>query len=235
MPKITTIIFDMYDTLVDNDRNRWSETFDDIARTQELGVSGQLLGEEWRAAEEGFKTRRVTPGAPFESYFEGWRATFADAFTRLGVTGDPVIAANKAILDLSDRQPFPETREALGVLQESWRTAVLSNADDRYLIPNLQLLGLNFEVVLSSEAARCYKPMPDLFQTMLRRLGVSAAESVYVGDKQFEDVQGANGVGMHTVWVNRAGAELDPALPEPEFQIRNLLELPGILTEASQK
>ncbi len=234
MPIITTVIFDMYDTLVDNDRNRWSETFDEIARTQGLGITGQRLGEEWHAAEEGFKTRRITPGAPFESYFDGWRSTFADAFTRLGVTGDPAAAANKAILDLSDRQPFPETRGALEFLQESWRTAVLSNADDRYLIPNLQLLGLNFEAVLSSEAARCYKPMPGLFQTMLRRLGISAAEAVYVGDKQFEDVQGAGGVGMHTVWVNRAGAGLNPALPEPAFQIRSLLELPTILTEASQ-
>ena len=230
MRQVTTIIFDMYDTLVDNDSQRWNVTFADIARDQALGVSGQVLGDAWHAVEEGFKTRRVIPGAPFESYFEGWKDCFANAFTRLGVTGDADSAANKAIRDLCDRKPFPETHDALDILQENWRTAVLSNADDRYLIPNIQLLGRSFEAILSSESARCYKPLPQLFQTMLRRLSVAPAETVYVGDKQFEDVQGASNVGMHTVWINRTNAPPNPALPPPEFQIRSLLELPGILS-----
>ncbi len=232
MRQVTTIIFDMYDTLVDNEPQRWDTTFADIASTQGLGVTGRDLADAWHAAEEGFKSRRVAPGARFESYFEGWKDCFANAFIMLGVTGDADSAANKAIRDLCSRSPFPETHEALDILQENWRTAVLSNADDRYLIPNIHLLGRSFEAILSSESARCYKPLPQLFQTMLRRLSVAPSESVYVGDKQFEDVQGASGVGMHTVWVNRAGADPNPALPTPEFQISSLLELPAILTGA---
>ena len=235
MRQVTTIIFDMYDTLVDNDAQRWEVTFADIARDQGLGFSGQDLGEAWHVVEEDFKSRRVVPGAPFETYFDGWKDCFANAFIRLGVTGDAHAAANKAIRDLCDRKPFPETHEALDILQENWRTAVLSNADDRYLIPNLQLLGRNFEAIISSEQARCYKPLPQLFETMLRRLSIAPSEAVYVGDKQFEDVQGAGGVGMHTVWVNRAGADPSPALPTPEFQISSLLELPGILTGESRE
>ena len=50
-----------------------------------------------------------------------------------------------------------------------------------------------------------------------------------MGDRQFEDVKGAGGVGMGTVWVNRSGDPLDADLPTPDYQITNLLELPEIL------
>ena len=230
MKQVTTVIFDMYDTLVANEPQLWETTFADIVREQALDTTPERLARAWLPGDEGFRNRRFLPGAPFETYFEGWRAAFQQAFAALGVAGDADAASNKSIRDLSQRSPFPETKEALALLQENWRTAVLSNADDRYLIPNLQLLGVNFEAILSSEEARCYKPAPELFLSMLRRLGVSAAETVYVGDKQFEDVQGAGGVGMHTVWINRPGAPPDPALPTPEFQIASLLELPAILT-----
>ena len=108
--------------------------------------------------------------------------------------------------------------------------AVLSNADDGYLLPNVTSLGLNFAQVLSSEEGRAYKPDPGLFREVLRRLNVDPSEAIYVGDRQYEDVQGASTVGMATVWINRIGTPLDPGLPKPDHQINSLLELPGILS-----
>ena len=99
------------------------------------------------------------------------------------------------------------------------------------MLPNLERLGLKFEAVLSSEGARSYKPEPGLFLEMARKLKIDPKESVYVGDRQFEDVQGAAGVGMNPVWVNRSNAVRDPRLPKPAYQINNLLELPRLLTE----
>ena len=65
---------------------------------------------------------------------------------------------------------------------------------------------------------------------MLRRLKVDADESVYVGDRQYEDVQGASDVGINAIWINRSGAAPDPGLAEPACQITSLLELPGLLS-----
>ncbi len=120
--------------------------------------------------------------------------------------------------------------DALRAVKSRWRTAVLSNADDDYLLPNLAQLGLDFEAVLSSERARMYKPLPGLFLEILRMLDVTPEESVYVGDRQLEDVQGAGSVGMPAVWINRSGVPMDPQLPEPACQIRSLLELPALLS-----
>jgi len=119
------------------------------------------------------------------------------------------------------------------LVQGSWRTAVLSNADDNFLLPNIDLLGIAFEGVLSSEEARVYKPRPGLFQEMLRRLRVTPQEAIYVGDKQFEDVQGAQQVGMRAVWINRSQAAADPRLPQPDYQINSLLQLPDVLAQES--
>ncbi len=56
-------------------------------------------------------------------------------------------------------------------------------------------------------------------------------ETVYVGDRQLEDVQGASQVGMTTVWINRSGEALDHKLPRPDYQVKNLLEIPGLLAQ----
>ena len=74
-----------------------------------------------------------------------------------------------------------------------------------------------------------YKPLPGLFQEMLRALKVKPDEAVYVGDRQYEDVLGANGVGMHSVWINRGNQQLDPQLPRPAYQIASLSDLPALL------
>lgn len=233
MNRITTVIFDMYETLVENGPHLWQATFGDIVRQQQLDTTAERLWQEWRTIESEFRDSRVKPGALFRNYYHGWRDSFANAFGVLGLTGDPGAASRKSILDLSQRRPYPETREALGLVQRQWRTAILSNADDDFLLPNVALLDLKFAAVLSSEGVRSYKPQPELFREMLRRLDVAPAACAYVGDRQFEDVQGAGGVGMHTVWINRSGASPDPELPIPGYQISSLLELPQVLTGES--
>ncbi len=231
MSPITSVIFDMYGTLAQNEPFHWDDTFQEIIREQQLPCRSDQLREVWRIGDLAFQASRSQDGAPFQSYYDGWRETFITAFAALKIQGDPAAASSRAIDDLGRRPPFPETQEAVLAVQERWRVAVLSNSDDRYLNPMVQRLGLSFEAVLSSEEARCYKPRPGLFQEMLRRLGVTPEETVYVGDRQLEDVQGASQVGMNTVWVNRSGAGLDPKLPRPDYQVRNLLEIPELLAQ----
>lgn len=233
MSQITTVIFDMYETLVEEDQDQWGETFKEIIRHQNLNVDAESLSTAWWGEMARFRESRADPNSPFQSYFEGWRDTFAGAFDQLGITGDAGAATLKSFQDISQRPPFEETQHALGLIQSRCTTAILSNADDGYFRPNLRLLGDEIVAALSaaltSEEARCYKPHPGFFQEMLRRLEVSPEECLYVGDRQFEDVKGARGVGMGTVWINRAGKPMDPQLPSPDYEINNLLEIPEIL------
>ena len=84
---------------------------------------------------------------------------------------------------------------------------------------------------MSSEGGQSYKPNPQLFHTLLNRIGVKPEEAVYVGDRQLEDIKGAREAGLGAVWINRAGTEPDPDLPTPDYQIASLLDLAAVLEE----
>ena len=70
--------------------------------------------------------------------------------------------------------------QAMAALQQRWVTAVLSNADDDYLFPQIKRLGLSFPVVLSSEMVGAYKPHPLPFQRVLEELGDNALMRRYM-------------------------------------------------------
>ena len=108
---------------------------------------------------------------------------------------------------------------------------VLSNADDCFLNPVLDRLAFPFAATMSSEGGQSYKPNPQLFRTLLSRIGVQPEEAVYVGDRQLEDIKGAREAGLGAVWINRAGTEPDPNLPTPDYQIASLLDLATVLEE----
>lgn len=231
MARIEAVIFDMYQTLVHDPSGQWRKSFKSIVEEQELAITADDLWQGWHKSEEQFRQRRTDPSLPFQSYFDAWTGGFRLAFESIGVAGDAEAATKRFFADLSRREPFPETGPALRELQSGYRTAVLSNADDGFLLPNLDLLGLEFEVVLSSEMVRSYKPQPELFREMLKRLSLPPDSAVYVGDRHYEDVHGASSVGMNAVWVDRGIHGLRDDLPRPEYRITSLQELPGLLAK----
>ena len=229
MPRITTVIFDMYETLVQNPHGTGKASFAKTIELQNLNTTVDELWENWLPAEEEFQVTRVDPDRPFQSYFSAWKGGFELSFSALNLDGDAQAATEQFFRDVSQRDPYPETDDAVAEVQKRWRTALLSNADDGFLLPNLELLQVGFDMVLTSEQAQIYKPRPELFHLMLERLGVSPDETAYVGDRQLEDVLGPAQAGMHPVWINRDNRPLDPNLPTPSHQISSLLELPKLL------
>ena len=229
MPEIKAVIFDMYQTLVQDPSGQWRKSFASIIEEQGLPTTAEDLWQGWHESEERFRMRRTDPSQPFQTYFDAWAGGFRVAFESMGLQGDSDAATSRFFADLSRREPFPETRQALDEVQARFRTAVLSNADDGFLLPNIELLGCEFETVLSSEMARCYKPQPELFLEMLERLSLAPQETVYVGDRHYEDVFGASSVGMNAVWIDRGDRGLREDLPPPSHSVTSLLELCNLI------
>ncbi len=229
MAEIKAVIFDMYQTLVQDPSGQWRRSFKTIIEDQGLAITADELWQVWHKSEEQFRLRRTDPSLPFQTYFDAWAGGFRLAFETLGAPGDADAATRRFFADLSRREPFPETKRALREVQGSYRTAVLSNADDGFLLPNLELLDCEFETVLSSEMARSYKPQPELFLEMLNRLSVEPGEAVYVGDRHYEDVYGASRVGINAVWMDRSDRGLRDDLPPPSHRVSSLLELPALI------
>ena len=235
MPDIAAVIFDMYETLAHNSTSLWIRTFDQICHDQGLPLAGHELWDRWKSLELRLRQERVNLAHPeqdpsFKSYEQAWRECFEQVFHQLG-KGDAAAAARRCVGDLGQRDVFSETVGMIARLKGAnhFRLGVLSNADNDFLWPLLERHGLEFDAVLSSEAARAYKPHPRAFHLIMEALDVPAETCLFVGDSQFDDVQGAHSVGMRTVWVNRRRVQLDPALPVPDYQVEDLTELLDIL------
>lgn len=231
MTNINAVIFDVYETLVHHDQALWLPTFDDICQEQGLPFDGRELWERWKPLELRFRRERYGESYPFKSYEHAWRECFERVFLELGCNGDASAPAKRMVLEHGQRAPYPETHEAIARLHQSGKflLGVLSNADNGFLEPLLGRLDLPFDATLSSESASAYKPEATAFNQILASLNVAAEESLYVGDSQFDDVQGAKGVGMRVAWVNRSGTSPDPSLPVPDYVVSDLLKVLDIL------
>ena len=229
MSAITTVIFDMFNTIAQDGPDLWRQSFVQIIDEQELDTDPESLRQAWDYGSNNFRDRRIDPNGPFISYLDGWADAFARAFADLTLRGDPRAASQKSIDDLGARPLFPDAPDTLSILSQGRRLAVLSDAHDAYLNPVVARIPAALAAVVSSEGGQCYKPDARLFRMALSELDANPTECVYVGDKQFEDVKGARGAGMSVVWINRKGEPLNPDLPTPDAEIRDLLELPDVL------
>lgn len=97
-------------------------------------------------------------------------------------------------------------------------------AFSRDLVDYLKIAPL-LEVVLGPEDVARPKPAPDMLLAALQRLGVRAAEALYIGDMSV-DVETARGAGV-TAWVVATGSEERDALEaaRPDQLFSNLKEL----------
>jgi putative hydrolase of the HAD superfamily len=95
--------------------------------------------------------------------------------------------------------------------------AVISNADGK-IAEVLEHCGIAdcFETITDSGIVGKEKPDPAIFEAAVRSLGVSAPESLYIGDVYSVDYLGATRFGMQAVLFDVAGAYRDRGFPRVE-------------------
>jgi 2-haloacid dehalogenase len=81
-----------------------------------------------------------------------------------------------------------------------------------------------FDLVVTAEDARGYKPSIRNFELLLQKLPVPQSQLLHVAESLFHDVAPARSLGIATVWVNRrqgkpaAASKLVAAQPDLEVQ-----------------
>jgi putative hydrolase of the HAD superfamily len=111
----------------------------------------------------------------------------------------------------------PGTRDALRRLSKQYRLAVISNADGK-IADVLARCGIAdcFETITDSGIVGKEKPHPLIFEAAVSSLGVSANQSIYIGDVYSVDYLGATRFGMQAVLFDVAGAYREQSLPRVE-------------------
>ena len=83
--------------------------------------------------------------------------------------------------------------------------------------------------VFSSEVG-VRKPDPRIFKEALNRIRADPGETAFVGDRLYDDVSGAQAVGMRGILTRQFRQEADPAY-HPDAVIEHLKELPSVLSK----
>jgi HAD superfamily hydrolase (TIGR01509 family) len=206
--KYRAVLFDLDDTLFDNQRHRrdalkaigqavgLSQGFDVLAlerahdrhseRTQQLLLTGEL--------------------SPEQALLERMRGTLLD----FGVS-----ASDERLLQLEalyraefDREwtTVPGAIELLDALREAGaRIVLITNGRMQDQYPKLERLGLRkwLDGVVVSEEVGCEKPSSEFFEIALQQAGFGPTECVVVGDLWHIDIIGAHRMGIDAIWLNR--------------------------------
>jgi HAD superfamily hydrolase (TIGR01549 family) len=158
-----------------------------------------------------------------------------------GKTGDKAEEMAAAHMEgLASAVEFPEENvKALECVKDKgYRMAIISNFDyaraayaliDRFRIRHF------FEKIIISEEVGWRKPNPIIFLRAFELLGIGPEEALMVGDNFKADIAGAKGVGMDAVWLENTSHTPYENCPETDFIIKKLPEISEILPERGNK
>lgn len=121
---------------------------------------------------------------------------------------------------------FSDTPSLLQKLSPNYALGAISNGN-----ACLDAVGLAnyFQFHFSAENFPAGKPAPHMFLAALARAGVAPYEALHIGDHPVDDMQGAQAVGMKTLWVNFAGAPWPLQTTTPDFTVTSLPEILDLL------
>jgi len=126
--------------------------------------------------------------------------------------------------------PFSDTVAALATLAGRYRLAIVSNVDDDLFAGSAARLGVRFTEVVTAQQVQSYKPAPEHFQEVLRRLDLPMDRVLHVAQSLYHDIAPAKALGFSCVWVNRragreGGGATPPSIATPDLEVPSLSDL----------
>jgi putative hydrolase of the HAD superfamily len=205
---LKAVIFDLDDTLYDH---------------------AQFVRGAYGDVATAFARHTGMPSGPFrERLWESWQertgrchTLFREALEASGCPAaelEPILVQTYRNHSPRRLEAFPGAAAGLDALRGRVRLGLLSDGQPALQRRKLAALGLasRFDAVLVSGdlGAGVYKPAPELFLEMLRRLDAAPAEALVVGDDPRADLAGAAAAGIPALRV-RAGQYRHEASPAP--------------------
>jgi 2-haloacid dehalogenase len=224
IPKdIKWVTFDVYGTLIDFETG----VFD--AFTKEAARDGYTLSKDelipiFLEAQEEIK------GGSYELYAEVLRRAAIKISQRLGWPLEP---SRSGFLPTSIPRwpPFKETNIQLNKFAKKFDLGLISNIDDKLLGETRRWFNVDFDLVVTAQQVRSYKPDPAHFKEFERRIGTKKGW-VHVSSSYHYDVEPCAKLKIPVVWVNRRKETLEPGQKKPDAEVKNLLEAAKLLGAA---
>ncbi|MBI4089093.1 MAG: haloacid dehalogenase type II [Candidatus Levybacteria bacterium] len=138
--------------------------------------------------------------------------------------------SDKDALEFADSiynwQPFPETHDVLAELkQKGYKLIILSNIDNEIIKRSIELIGIDFDGVVTAEEVGSYKPAHGHWQEMLKRFNAQKEEVLHVAASYIHDIIPAKEQGFDAIWINR-NSEQPTREIKPDLKFKDLRPLP---------
>ena len=135
---------------------------------------------------------------------------------------------------------FPCVVEILKGLKERGAGVYLvSNAQACFTRDELDELGIAtlFDGILISSEAGVKKPDRGIFDKASELFGIDLCDCIYVGNDLHDDVLGAHGAGLKTVYIEteQSGKYPDKELVDPDFVVNTHFEMKELLFNLAEK
>ncbi|MBJ7331366.1 MAG: HAD-IA family hydrolase [Solirubrobacteraceae bacterium] len=221
LPKdITFVTFDVYGTLIDWEEGIYSAFEKEAARDGFTLDRDELLSQFMEIEKE-------IEGGSYELYAEVLRrcaVRIADNMewplesSRSGFLPDSVVRW----------KPFKETMPQINKFTKKFQTGLISNIDDKLLGQTRRHIPHDFDLVVTAQQVRSYKPDPAHFKECERRVGTKKGW-VHIGSSYYHDIEPCIKAKIPVIWVNRHKQELEPGQKKPTAEVKTLLEAAKLL------
>ncbi|MDA0769271.1 MAG: HAD-IA family hydrolase [Chloroflexi bacterium] len=234
---IRAVFFDLYNTLAGFRPSRHeiqSEALAefDIQVTPEGIIRGYHLADGFMSAQNATKPMRGLSKSERDAFFAEYERL---VLSGAGVEVTPTLAGeiwtrirkvDYSLAAFDDSVPVLQQLRNQGLV-----VGLISNMhqDGDELAESLGLLA-HLDFTVTSMEVGAEKPKPPIFHRALEKANASPAEAVHVGDQLTSDVDGAVGVGISPVLLDRDGNH--PGYEEHP-RIENLSQLPQLLSDLS--
>jgi 2-haloacid dehalogenase/putative hydrolase of the HAD superfamily len=219
------VTFDCYGTLID-----WEDGIAS-AFSREAAEDGVVLDRS-RIVAAYHELEPDVEASEYRPYRDVLTATAIRVAQRLGW---PLTEDRARFLpdSLPRWKPFPDTNTALRRLAaDGHRLGILSNVDDDLLGETRRHFPVPFDVVVTAQQVRSYKPAPAHFVEARRRIG--DARWLHAAQSFFHDVVPARRLGVPVAWINRKAEKPLDDVP-PDAELRDLTGLADWLGDPGAK
>ena len=218
--KPTFVTFDVYGTLIDWETGIWD------AFSAEAQRDGFTI-ERDEVIPLFMEISRDIEGGSYELYAEVLRRTVVEIAKRLGWPLEP--SRSGFLPDSVQRwAPFRETRPQLEKIAKKYQVGLISNIDDKLLGQTRRHLHADFDIVVTAQQVRSYKPDAAHFNECERRIGGKKGW-VHIASSYYHDVEPCLKAKVPVIWVNRHKETLDSGQRKPTAEVANLREAAKLL------
>ncbi|MBD2763533.1 haloacid dehalogenase type II [Kocuria sp. cx-116] len=209
---VKALTFDVFGTVVDYRSSIVAEGRR-LSAAHGLDVNWGELADAWRAECRPSMDRAMRDASSWVNVDAIYRAVLDELLKRYGIAGLSEHEKVQFNLVWHHLRPWGDSVPGLERLRARYILATLSNGNVRLLVDMARHARLPWDLVLSSEMARAYKPDPRAYRMALDLLDLRAEEVMMVAAHQY-DLRAAQHLGFRTAFVMRPLEHGPHAVPD---------------------